>query len=113
MPLRIYRRDSSSSQLAGGATAADTPKDVPCLGFASVMVSARSPTGAFTITIQGKLKGSSTATTIATLTCAAGSMLNQAIAVGAFELLDVALVNGASAQRPEVILALVRIGEVA
>ena len=104
--LPIYRRDSSETALAALAVAGGTPAAAPVLGYDSLTVWARSPVGAFTIDVQQFLKGSSTAITTTSMTCAAGSYLSQAVTLTG-ELVKIVLTNGASEQAPEVLIKLV------
>lgn len=106
-PLPVYRRDSSNAQLAISGTATDTPDMVPCLGMETFEVVGRSPTDTFDVNVYGLQQANSTATLIGTMTCPAAGNLNQSIRVAGWEMLKITLVNGATAQKPEVLATLI------
>lgn len=111
--LRVYRYDSSNAQLTGGSPGgsdgAAPSAGIPIRGFKKIKAFMRTPAGPATLTIQQYLKANSTPVATAILTTG-GSFPAEAdnkdgtAVVG--ELAAITLVNGATAQTPEVLVQL-------
>lgn len=102
-PLPIWRRDSSGSPVA---TSGSINSGVaPALGWGAVSVYMRLPSGGGTLTIQQRMRRSSTWATTDTFTLAAAGVLSD-LAVRTGELVRAVFTNGATQQTPEIIVGL-------
>ena len=106
--LRVFRSDSTRAALIDANTAAaDTPSVGPCLGYRFIKVFMRTPLGPATLVIQQYLRASSTAVATATFTTAvAGDVVTGVVDVVG-EFFGVTLTEGATPDRPEVLVTLV------
>lgn len=105
--LRVYRRNSDDSLIAINDPAEDEPAVGASYGFKQFRYWIRTPGGPATLSIQQYLKGSSTAVDAATIVTAGAGAQKSGVLDVTGEFFALALVNGATAQRPEVLVSLV------
>lgn len=102
-PLAIWRRDSADSAI--GASAAVNSGVAPAYGWGAISVFMRCPGGAGTLTIEQRLRRSSTWVTTDTFALGAAGVVSD-VAVRTGELVRLVFTNGGTQQTPEILVGL-------